>query len=201
MHLRRAQCLAASAFLLLSPSFAPEAFAQPLPAPSASSSAVVSSLLPHRQAGWMRAKVVRVDTANRSLWLETADGLLQLQAGDTLQRLDQVKAGDLIEAQYELGLALSIAPPTGIRERETLASSGRADAGPPSGSGFIEETLRVEVLEVDAPAAAVRVRGASGRIGWVRVLDDAILSQASPGKELVIRYRLAAVVGFRALPR
>lgn len=157
-----------------------------------------STLIPHSQTGWMRAQVQQVDVKNGRLWLRTPDGLLELQAGDTIRRLDQVREGDWLDAQYELGLAVSLAPSSGVRERETTEAAARAPDGRPSGSGFIEEILRVEVLEVEADKAQMRVRGAQGRVGWVRVLDDQVLAQARPGAHLVIRYRLAALLAFRA---
>lgn len=160
-----------------------------------------SPLIPHRQAVWVRAQVSQVDSAARTLLLQTASGPIELQASDTIRRLDQVKPGDWLDVNYELALALAVVPDSGIRERTTEESSSRATSGRPAGGGYIEETLRVDVLEVNAADAAIRIRGAGGQLGWIGVLDDEVMTQAKPGKQLDIRYRLGVILAFRPSSR
>lgn len=198
MQIKNARACRALALSLLLPLCAVNGSAQTDTAAASAPMQGSSTLMPHSQSGWMRARVQQADVKSGRLWLHTPDGLLELQAGDIIRRLDQVREGDWLDVQYELGLAVSLAPWSGVRERETTETVERASDGSPAGRGFIEETLRVEVLEVDADNARMRVRGAQGRVGWVRVLDDQVLAQAKPGAHLVIRYRLAALLAFRA---
>lgn len=156
-----------------------------------------SPLIPHRQAVWVRAQVSQVDLAARTLLLQTASGPIELQASDSIRRLDQVRPGDWLDVNYELALALAVVPDSGIRERTTEESTSRAPTGRPAGSGYIEETLRVDVLEVNAAEAAIRIRGALGQVGWIAVLDDDVMTQAKVGQQLMIRYRLGVMLAFR----
>lgn len=165
--------------------------------PAAAESA--QPLLPHQQAVWVRAQVAQIDLGTRTLWLETASGPIELQASETMQRLDRVREGDWLDVQYELALAVGLAPATGIRERVTTESSARAPGGAPAGAGHIEETLRVDVLEVNTANSSLRVRGARGRIGWIKVMDDQVMAQAKVGEQIVIRYRLAMMLAFQPL--
>lgn len=171
-------------------------FSDPLPAARARDA---SPLIPHRQAVWVRAQVLQVDAAARTLLLQTASGPIELQASETIRRLDQVKPGDWLDVNYELALALAVVPNSGVRERTTDESSLRASSGRPAGSGYIEETLRVDVLEVNAAEAAIRIRGARGQVGWIAVLDDEVMAKAKSGEQLVIRYRLGVIVSFRPI--
>lgn len=165
--------------------------------PSVAHARDTPTLMPHRQTVWVRAEVLEVDTVHRTLLLQTTSGPMELQASETIRRLDQVKAGDLLDINYELALALAVVPDSGIRERTTDTSSSRTVRGRPSGSGYIEETLRVDVLEVNQAEASIRIRGARGHVGWVAVLDDEVLSRAKPGQQLVITYRLGVILAFR----
>jgi hypothetical protein len=59
----------------------------------------------------VKATVVAVDLATRAVTLKGEDGkTFKVQAGDAVQRLDQVKPGDVVAVTYTESLAFEVVP-------------------------------------------------------------------------------------------
>jgi len=77
----------------------------------------------------VRATVVAVDQATRVVTLKGEDGkTFQVQAGDAVQHLDQVKPGDVVAVTYTESLAFQVVP-KGEKSEGVTASAERMAGG------------------------------------------------------------------------
>lgn len=77
----------------------------------------------------MKATVVAVDQSTRMVTLQGEGGkLFQVQAGDAVKHLDQVKLGDVVTATYTESLAFTVAKrgdaPEGVTESAERTATG-----------------------------------------------------------------------------
>ena len=77
----------------------------------------------------MKATVVGIDQATRMVTLQGQDGkVFQVEAGDAVKHLDQVKLGDVVAVTYTESLAFSVAP-KGEKPQGASASAQRTVGG------------------------------------------------------------------------
>lgn len=77
----------------------------------------------------VKATVVAVDLATRAVTLKGEDGkTFQVQAGDAVQRLDQVKPGDVVAVTYTESLAFQVVP-KGEKAQGVTTSAERVAGG------------------------------------------------------------------------
>jgi hypothetical protein len=81
------------------------------------------------ESAQVKATVVAVDQATRMVTLKGPDGkTFEVQAGDAVQHLDQVKPGDVVSVTYTESLAFQVAPkgetPQGVSESAQRITGG-----------------------------------------------------------------------------
>jgi hypothetical protein len=77
----------------------------------------------------VKATVVAVDLATRAVTLKGEDGkTFQVQAGDAVQHLDQVKPGDVVAVTYTESLAFQVVP-KGEKAQGAAVSAERVAGG------------------------------------------------------------------------
>jgi hypothetical protein len=77
----------------------------------------------------VKATVVKVDQATRMVTLKGQDGkMLEVEAGDAVKHLDQVKPGDVVAVTYTESLAFQVVPkgekPQGVSQSAERTASG-----------------------------------------------------------------------------
>jgi hypothetical protein len=187
-----AQALLAAAFGLLATS----AWAVGLPLPDDD-----GPLVSYQATVISRSEIVAIDRERRLLTLREGDEVFEAVADLRLRDFGDVRVGDLVEVQLTQALVLSLRPGTGIRERATLAA--RTDPSPagqrPSGADLFEETIVIDVLDVDAQRRQLRVRDERARVRTLTVLDDDVMQAARAGDQLVMHYRRATAIAVKSM--
>lgn len=160
-------------------------------------------LVSYRATVVSRSEVLAIDRGRRLLTLREQDEVFEVVADLRISDLGDIRVGDLVELQLTQALVLSLRPGTGYRERTTLAT--RTDPQPPgerpAGADLFEETIVIDVLEVDAARGHLSVRDERGRLRRVTVLDDDVMRSARAGDQLVMHYRRATAISVRPMPR
>ncbi|MCU0774151.1 MAG: hypothetical protein MUC74_06495 [Ideonella sp.] len=160
-------------------------------------------LMSYRAVVVSRSEIMAIDRTRRLLTLRERDEVFEVVADPRLRDFDDVRVGDLVEVQFTQALVLTLQPGTGIRERSTLST--RTDplppGQPPSGADLFEETIVIDVLQVDRSRQQLRVRDERGRVKTLTVLDDDVTQAARTGDQLVMRYRRATAIAVRPMPR
>jgi Cu/Ag efflux protein CusF len=109
------------------------------------------------------ATVEKIDRSTREVTLRRFDGsLLTVVAGEEVRNFDQIRVGDVVEAEIIEALAVVVEPTsTKVRERRDEVSTTRARPGERPGA---KTTRTVEIVatvqDIDRASRWVTVRGA-----------------------------------------
>jgi hypothetical protein len=188
--------------ILLGVSLTSVTFAQDKPAAAATPLARKDSILVTTTA-----KVEAIDQAKREVTLKDDLGNTQtFIVGPAVKRLNQVKVGDLVTADYYVSIAAELREPTAAeREKplQILEGAGRAPttSDPAVGGGRqIKAVCTVEGL--DRQTETVKIKGPLGRYLTVRVVDPSRLEKVRIGDTVVATYTEALAVSLeKAAPR
>jgi Cu/Ag efflux protein CusF len=142
------------------------------------------------------ATVEAIDMQSREVALRYPDGLLEvLVVGEEARNLDQVRIGDLVRAEYRVGMIVALSPAEdGVRERTDTVSVGRSEPGQKP-AGIVRNTVRAKgvVLAVDQDARTVKLQGAL-RIVTLPVAEDIDLSQIKVGDTVHAAYEESVAI-------
>lgn len=186
------KALACSALLLLAAPLvmAQDKMAQDKMAPA---KAPAPSMQPVAAAGEtvkVSAKVTAIDKADRLLALQTADGgETIIRVGSEVRNFDQIKVGDVVNAEYQFAAVVSLRQGPGLRGTTSASSSARSKAGErPAGTIMKEGSITANVVGVDAAKGTVTVRGPAGRVVQGKVADRALLKEVKVGDQVEVDY-------------
>lgn len=147
-----------------------------------------SNVIPPAASVTMQAKIIRLDPATREVALLRPSGAtVTLKAGPAV-RLEMLKVGDTVNAQYNRSVAFVVSPPTApVPENEIAAALARPVEQP---GGVVGQVIRVSVAVVGVDAAAHTidvVNPNGGEVVSVTVTDperQAFLSKIKVGDTL-----------------
>ncbi len=145
------------------------------------------------------ASVQAIDYTNREVTLKGPLGNeVTLVADQCVKRFDEVKAGDLIRADYYVSLAAELRKPTRA-ERENpimlLDAAGKAPPGTSPAAGGLRRFKVVTTVEgLDRPTQTVTVRGPRGNYLTARVAHPERLTQMKIGENIVLTYTEAVAI-------
>lgn len=184
------KALACSAMLLLA---APFAMAQDKMAQDKAAKAPAPSAQPVAAMGEtvkVSAKVTAIDKADRLLALQTADGGETIvKVGPEARNFDQIKVGDVVNAEYQYAAVVSLKKGPGVRGTTEATSSARSKAGDkPAGTIMKEGSLTANVVGVDAAKGTITVKGPAGRVVQGKVADKALLKEVKVGDQVEVDY-------------
>src|SRR5262245_23294217 len=101
------------------------------------------------------------------------------------KRLNEVKVGDLVRANYHVSVAAEIREPTA--EEKDQPAVGKAPPGTLPAAGGLRRFKVVTTIEgLDRPTRTVTVKGPMGRYLTARVADPARLTQVRIGDTIVL---------------
>jgi Cu/Ag efflux protein CusF len=150
------------------------------PAPTASAVASGPAMAASIQGS---ATVERIDRPTREVTLRRHDGsLVTVVAGQEVRNFDQIKVGDIVEAEIIEALAVEVEPAsTQVRERRETLSGQRAKPGEKPGASTTRTVEIVATVQsVDPKGRLVTVRGALQTV-TLKVAEGVDLSRIKAG--------------------
>jgi len=136
--------------------------------------------------------VENIDYKTRKVTLKSSNGsLLTVVAGPEIQRLDEVKKGDLLEVEYLESIAVSVHKPDEKTEPGDSAYSVlvRNPSQSPSGKKIETETITATVDMIDAQKRVAELVDADGNRVRVAIAPEVQrLDQVKKGDIVVVKY-------------
>ncbi len=157
---------------------------------------------PPRSAWTLSALVARVesiDYATREVTLRGQFGeLVSIEADDSIQRLDEIAAGDFVVAEYWTYIKAEFRDPT-PEEKDNplviLAAGEKAIAEAPPGASIGAIARAVVTIEIiNRPDMLVTVKGPGGNYVAVSVEDSELIKELRIGELLVLTYAEALAI-------
>ena len=154
-----------------------------------------------------RATVQAIDLNTRTVTLKSEKGeIMSLAVPPEMTKLDQLKVGDVIVANYTMAVAANIAKPG-----DPMAASGSAvtrsdaDASTPAVAASRQVTTRVKVDAIDTKANTVTFTGAKGNKRTVAIKNPDLqqrIRNLKAGDQVDITYTEALALSLdRASPK
>lgn len=139
------------------------------------------------------AKVKAIDYTTRKITLQDASGhSATFIAGDAIQRLNEVKVGDSVKAEYSVTLLAERRPPTAEETQNPIAVvavSGRADqAHAPAGGAAMATRVVTTVQAIDLPNMRVTLQGPMGDSTTFHAKNPENVKKLRIGDTIVITY-------------
>jgi hypothetical protein len=159
--------------------------------------------VPHPREVWqfvtVRATVEAIDHQSREVTLRGPRGnAITFTAGERVRRLNEIKVGDEVVADYYVSLATELREPTAEEKKSPLtlvASAGKAPSNIPPGVGAVSQIKAVvTVVGIDRPAQTIMVRGPLGKYVAVWVADVARLQKLRLGDTVLVTYTEAVAI-------
>lgn len=153
------------------------------------------------------ARVEAIDQAKREVTLKGPLGNTVSFVVDTrVKRLDEVKVGDEVTADYYVSLAGEVRAPTAEEAAHplTLVEGGaRApkNTSPPAAGVLRAFRVVATVTGLDLPTQSVTLQGPRGNSGTIRVENVEKLKQLHLGDTIILTYTEALAVSLRKVDR
>lgn len=152
------------------------------------------------------AKVEGIDLTNRELTLKgPAGNSVTFTVDKRVKRLDEVKVGDYVTADYYLSIAADLREPTAEEEQHPITMlEGAAKAPPgsaPAAGGLRRFKVVTTVEGLDRPTQTITVKGPRGRYVTARVKDPANLTKMKIGDHIVVTYTEALAISLEKTPK
>ena len=152
------------------------------------------------------AKVEDIDLAKREVTLKGPLGNSETLIVDkAIKRFDEIKVGDLIQADYYISVAAELRKPTREEKKNPLVAVEAVGKGPkdesPAGLGVRKFKVVTTIEGLDRQTQTVKVRGPRGHYLTARVADPSRLTQARIGDTIVIVYTEALAISLEKVTR
>jgi len=143
------------------------------------------------------ATVVKVDQKARVVTLRKADGeVVDVQVGDEVKNLPQVKKGDQVVATYYESIALTLRKPGEAKPGiETADAAGRAKPGEkPAGLAARQTTVTATVVGLNKKQGTITLKGPRGKTVTVTARDPKRLEPVKVGDLIEAVYTEAIAI-------
>jgi len=115
-----------------------------------------------------------------------------------VKRLDEIKVGDFVRADYYVSLAAELRKPT-AEERahpiEIMGAAGKAPPGTDPAAGGLRQFKVVTTVEgLDRPTQTITVKGPRGNYLTARVEEPSNLTKMRIGDNIVVTYTEALAI-------
>lgn len=145
------------------------------------------------------AEVQDIDLENRKLTLKGPQGnVTTFTVDEQVKRLNEIKVGDNIRADYYVSLAVEIREPTADEKKEPLTVLEQTAKAPPGtipGAGGLRQIRAVvNVVDIDRPSEMILVKGPLGNTLPVHVTDPAKLEKVKEGDTVIVTYTEALAI-------
>jgi len=145
------------------------------------------------------ASVEAINYTNREVTLKGPLGNeVTFTVDQRVKRLDEVKVGDLVRADYYVSFAASLRKPTPEEEKNPIMfvdARGKAPPGTSPAAGGLRRFKVVTTIEgLDRPTQTITVKGPRGNFLTARVRDPSRLTQMRIGENIVVTYTEAMAI-------
>jgi len=145
------------------------------------------------------ASVEAIDPASREVTLKGPLGnTVTFTVDERVKRLNEVKVGDLVRADYYISFAAELRKPT-AEEKKTpfvmLDAAAKAPPGTSPAAGGLRRFKVVTTIEgLDRPTQTITVKGPRGNYLTARVADPSNLTKMRIGENIVVTYTEALAI-------
>ena len=148
------------------------------------------------------AKVEAIDPAKREVTLKGPLGnVVTFVVDERVKRLNEVKVGDEVTADYYVSLAGELRAPTEDEKKTpltVLAGGARAPKGATPAGGVLRAFKVVAtVVGLDLPTQSVTLQGPLGNTGTIRAENVENLKQLRLGDTIVVTYTEALAISLQ----
>jgi hypothetical protein len=147
----------------------------------------------------LAAKVEAIDYTTRRVTLRHGSGRVSMfTAGPEIQRLNEVKAGDTVNAEYAVSILAELRPPTPEEAANPISGVGVSSSSPPGdapsrGTGrSVKIVTTVQAIDVDK--MLVTLKGPTGDTTTVRARKKENIQKLRVGDTIVITYVEATTI-------
>jgi hypothetical protein len=152
----------------------------------------------------VRARVVGIDKATRSVDLRKSDGkVVTIAAGDEVKNFDQIKLGDDLVVRYVRALSLELLKSgSAVREGSEKTDAVRAKAGDkPGAAAGRQVTVIANIVAINKKAKTVTLKGPKGNMVDLIVEDPKQIALAKVGDQVEAVYTEAVAISVEAAPK
>ena len=147
----------------------------------------------------MTASVEAINYTNREVTLKGPEGnTVTFTAGPQVKRLNEIKVGDLVHADYYVSVAAELRKPTAEEEKNPVSVTEGAEREPKSKAPGGIKARRVKIVTtieaIDRAAHTVPVKGPGGNTVTARVQHPENLAKMRVGEHIVVTYTEALAV-------
>jgi len=168
-----------------------------------------STSTPSREAGVLVSVTATVESINQDTRELTLKGPLgnsvTLTVDKRVKRLNKVKVGDEVTADYFVSLAAELRKPTPEEEKnpiQVVEVAGKTSADAPPGAGAMRQYKVVTTIEgLDRPTQTVTVKGPMGHYVTARVKRPEVLNEMQLGENIVVTYTEAMAVSLHKVDK
>ena len=170
------------------------------PTPATPAAAAPEVLTVERSAsGTLSARVKAINHSTRGVTLEDAHGhTAYFVAGPQVQRLDEVRVGDTVAADYSVSLIAERRAPTAEEAANpiiAIGATGRAPQGSdPAAGGVTGARVVTTVQAVDLAKMLVTLKGPMGDTVTIRARSAENIKKLHVGDTIIITWTEALVV-------
>jgi len=148
------------------------------------------------------ATVTAIDYTTREVTLKGPLGnVVTFTVDKAVQRLNEIKVGDNVTAEYYVSLAADVRPPTAEEKAnpiKVLDETAKAPAGTSPAAGALRVMRVLVTIEgLDRPTKSITVSGPNGNLLTVQVEDVSALSKVRLGDQMVVTYTEALAVSLQ----
>jgi hypothetical protein len=150
------------------------------------------------------ARVVKVDQKKRIVTLKNAEGtVFDVQVGEEVRNLPQVKAGDEVVVTYYESLAITLKKPGEATPGVSVADAGmRAEPGTMPGAAMGQQTTIVAtVVGLDKKKGTVTLKGSNGKVVTVQAREPRRLEPVKVGDMIEAVYTEAVAISVEKAPK
>jgi len=145
------------------------------------------------------ASVEAIDLTNREVTLKGPLGnTVTFTVDQRVKRLNEVKVGDFVRADYYVSIAAELREPTAEEKEhplEIVQAAAKAPPGTSPAAGGLRRFKVVTTIEgLDRPTQTVTVKGPRGNYLTARVADPSRLTKVRIGDNIVITYTEALAI-------
>ncbi len=145
------------------------------------------------------ASVEAIDPVTREVTLKGPLGnKVTFTVDKRVKRLNEIKVGDLVQADYFISVAAELRKPTPEEEKGPLAFSEVAAKAPaesaPAAAGVRKYKVVTTIEGLDRPTQTVTVKGPRGNYLTARVADPSRLTQVHIGDTILVTYTEAVAI-------
>ena len=147
----------------------------------------------------LTASVQAIDYTNREVTLKGPLGNeVTFTVDQRVKRLDEVKVGDFVRADYYVSIAAELRKPTPEEEKNPIVlldAAGKAPPGTSPAAGGLRRFKVVTTIEgLDRPTQTITVKGPLGHYLTTRVADPSNLTKMRIGENIVVTYTEALAI-------